>query len=103
MTEKKEYSNIIRVAELEKLSRYEHAILLAMSPEVYNKHNCVKIQVTVAHLPTAEMLIKLFKNAGLEEVNREKKPIKVTPSSGTAYILPNAFEITLEKHPSIRR
>ena len=101
MTEKKEYGNIIRVAD-KKIYKYEHAILLALSPEVYNKYNEVKIQVTVANLSTAELLIKLFANAGLYEESRIKKPIKVTPASGQNYELPNAFEICLRKIPALR-
>ena len=98
----REYGNIIRVAE-KPASAYVFAILLAMQPDNYEKYGEIKIQVTVANLSTAEYLIKLFSSAGLEEISREKTKIKVSPASGgQSYVLPNAYEITLEKHPALR-
>lgn len=99
-TERKERGNIIRVAD-KAVERYAFAILLAAQPDVYEKHEQIKIQVTVANLNTAELLIKCFRHLGLEEIDRKKVEIKVTPASGQNYVLPNCFEITLKKIPAL--
>lgn len=98
--EKRERGNIIRVAE-KSVASYAWALLLSGQPDVYDQYDEIKIQVTMAHLNTAELLIKVFRQFGLEETEREKKEIKVVKPSGESYILPNAYEITLRKIPAL--
>ena len=93
----KQFRDIIVVAGKE-FQKYEHAILLALT-----NFDKIKIQVTMGNLMNAEYLIKLFKNLGLEEINRERKAIKVVPADGRSYELNNAYEITLELVPALRK
>jgi len=102
--EKKYISNTIIIGSnrIEDLNRYEHAVLVAMSPMIYEKYGCIKIQATFACLDLADWVVKNFRNAGLEEINRERKDIEVTNSkTGEKYTL-EIIEITLHKHPALR-
>lgn len=117
MNEEREFSNIIVIGKDKKpvicplcrgviseeisIKNYENAILLAMCPEIYDKYESIIIQTTRANLFTAELVIKLFKNAGLYEESREKKAITVNTANGS-YILPDAYEIILKKIPALR-
>jgi len=95
--QKKQISNIVRIGDKEKIEKYEHAILIRMNPRIYNqeKHKCIKIQVMASLLEFAEVIIRRWRFAGLNEVERRKK--EITTDKG--YKLPDAYEITLKKIP----
>lgn len=95
----KEMNNIVRIGNDSKyIESYEHAILLRMHPKVYNKYNCIKLQVTRARLMRAEYLINIFKFAGLKEKSRQN----VELVSDKGYTLKDSYEIILEKIPVLR-
>jgi len=91
--------NIVRIGLSDKTEIYEHAILSRMNPRLYNEFNCIIIQCISSRLEFAEVIIKRFISAGLNEVERVKKPIKAFSRGGESYILPDAYEIKLQKIP----
>ena len=99
MKPKKKIDNIVRIGGIDRPEVYVNAILVRMSPTIYNEFKCIIIQVTASRLEFAESLINRWKPAGLREVNRKKKPIKGFSKSGGSYILPEAYEIELKKIP----
>ena len=103
MAERHEFTNIIRVADgPDKISKYLLATLSAMSPQRYKHEQGIKIQVMTKYLATAEYLIRLFKNAGLYEIDRKIKVLTgFNKDSGEEYKLPDAFEIILKKIPAL--
>lgn len=95
----KKRDNIVRIGNSDRTEIYEHAILVRMNPIVYNEFGCIIIQCVSSRLEFAEVIIKRFASAGLKEIEREKKPIKAVSRDGDSYILPDAWEITLQKIP----
>jgi len=91
--------NIIRVGD-KKINHYEHAILVACAPEVYDEYGKIIIQSTLGNLSTTEHLIKLFRHVGLYEDGREKKKIMAVNMSGQSYPL-EIYEIILKKIPAL--
>jgi len=92
---KKKMNNIVIIGSRNNPEICEHAILIRMNSAVYKDYGCIKIQVIASLLEFAEVLIKRWKSAGLNEVSRVKKPIKTLKG----YTLPDAYEITLRKIP----
>lgn len=95
----KKKDNIVRIGNSDRTEIYEHAILTRMNPRVYNEFGCIIIQCVSSRLEFAEIIIKRFVYAGLKEEEREKKPIKAVSRDGDSYILPDAYEIKLQKIP----
>ena len=77
-----ERDNIIRIADKDKIESYVNSILYRINPNTYNKFGCIKLQVTEKYLETADYLIRRWKFAGLIEVERKKKEIKVINQMG---------------------
>jgi len=97
--EKKTITNVVKIGNRLKPELYEHAILIRMAPRIYLSNNkCIKLQVMGSLLEFADVIIKRFKSAGLDEISRKKKAIKVDSEKGS-YILPDAWEITMQKIP----
>lgn len=94
MKNKYEINNIVRIGNRDKRESYVYAILIRMSPHIYNKkeHGCIKIEVMESLLEFANRIISNFKWAGLIEESRKRKVLK-----GDGYNLPEAWEIVLRK------
>lgn len=94
MKDKYEINNIVRIGSREKREKYVYAILIRMSPHIYNKkeNGCIKIEVRESLLEFANTIIRNFKWAGLMEESRKRKVLK-----GEGYNLPEAWEIILRK------
>lgn len=100
MIEKREINNIVRIGNRDKREQYVYAILIRMSPHVYNEkeNKCIIIQVRESLLEFAEAIIKKFKWAGLKEDSRKRQEYDVKADGG-AYKLTDAYEIILKKVP----
>jgi len=100
MSNKPRFSNIVRVANNQKMDIYISSVILRMTPSIYNLpgHKCIKIQVMDSLLEFADTLIKRMKWAGLIEVSRKKKELA---NERAGYIIPDGWEITLEKIPPL--
>lgn len=94
--------NIVRVGNCEDTELYEHAILIRMHPKIYRDYGCIKIQTTGGRLEYADVIIKRFEWAGLVEKDRKKVTLKAFNKDGGSYILPDAYEIILEKIPALQ-
>jgi DNA-binding protein len=100
--EKEDYGQVIAIAKKE-AEKYVLALLKSLQPQNYENYGNVKVHVTDANLPRAEYVLSLFKNLNiLDEVNREAKQIMVPKEDGSSYPL-DIIEITLKKHPRLRR
>lgn len=99
--QEKDYENEIIIAGKD-ITVYIYALILALQPHNYEKYGEIKIQTIEANLPKTEQIISLFKNLWVEETNRERKKIKVTPPNGRKYSI-DVIEITVKKHPKLRR
>jgi len=105
MVEKeKDYGGIIIIGagELDKAPGYVYAIVKSLQPRNYEKYLSIKLQATEKNLPLADYVVGLLKDLWVYEDNREKKKIRITKKDGTSYPL-EVIEITLKKHPKLRR
>ena len=96
---KKKNNIVIIGGKTDKIELYEHAILSRMNPFIYNEFGEIIIQCIPVHLEFTEVILKKFKWAGLQEVERRKAQIKTSTKDGEGYTLPNAYEIVLKKIP----
>jgi len=96
--EKPQINNVVRVGSRDKRESYVYAILLRMSPHIYQRkeHQCIIIQVRDSLLEFSETIIKKFRYAGLKEDSRKRKPLK---NEKEGYTLKDAWEIVLKKIP----
>lgn len=97
----KDYGNEIIIAE-KPAEMYVYAIIKSLQPKNYEKYGKIKIQVMESNLPLADYIIRLFTTLWLEEQGRIKKKMKITKEDGESYSL-EVIEITLVKHPKLRR
>ena len=99
--EDKKYGNKLIVAKGD-IENYVYSIIQMLQPRNYEESQSIKIQVIESNLPQAEFIVSLFKNLWLEETSREKTTKEITPEGKPSYKL-EVIEITLEKHPRLRR
>lgn len=101
MPEKKDYGHVITIAQ-KGAEKYVYAIIKSLQPQNYEKYGNIKVQVMDSNLPLAEYVLTLFKNIWCEETDRERKTVPIQKDDGESYPL-DVIEITLQKHPKLRR
>ena len=89
-------TNVIIISDRQKTEKYIYSIISRIQPKIYNlkEHKCVKIWVKDSLLEYALEIMNMMKHAGLIIISKKRKEM----NTGT-YILPNAWEIILEKIP----
>ena len=90
-----EIHNIVTIGDREKVENYYRAIVMRYRPIIYNKYKCIILQFRSSLHDFAYSIINDFKYAGLRIVSEEHKPIK----QADGFLLPDAWEIKLEKIP----
>jgi DNA-binding protein len=99
--EEKDYGQTVTIAK-KGAEKYIFAIMQSLQPLNYEKYGEIKVQCTEANLPLAEYVLAMFKSLWVEEKNREKRKIEICKDDGSSYPL-EVIEITLTKHPKLRR
>lgn len=100
--EQKRSTNVIIISGQDarmKTEKYIYSLVSRMQPKVYNRaeNKCIKIWVIDVLLEYALEIANLMRHSGLIIVSKKRKEMNTG-----SYILPDAWEIILEKIPVLQ-